>query len=68
MSKITIAISSNIVDDLILKTLFNLDHNDEENQALSSTRSLFTPLTEISRGGEASPAVANYAVVIKNAS
>ncbi|KAL0589594.1 hypothetical protein ABG067_002143 [Albugo candida] len=56
------------VDDLIPGTLFDVDDNDEENQALSSARSLFTPVIEISKEGEALPVVASYAVVIKNAS
>lgn len=68
MSKTTIAISRNIVDDLILGTLFDVDDNDEENQAQSSTRSLYTPVTEISKEGEALPIVAKYAVFIKNTS
>ncbi|CCI42091.1 unnamed protein product [Albugo candida] len=56
------------VDDLILGTLFDVDDNDEENQALSSARFLFTPVTEIPKEGEAFPIVANYALVIKYAS
>ncbi|CCI49546.1 unnamed protein product [Albugo candida] len=40
MSKTSLAISSNIVDDLILGTLFDVDDIDEEKQGLSSSRSI----------------------------